>query len=297
MSLREGYPPAGVALLSFVLPRRRRPHGPAAAGGRLGDCSARALSFAWTASVTLYVAFHDDVMGAILAHQVEMKAAYEDRLAEARAQLDEAASRQLLERNSFKGKVNEIMSRQARLEQRGAIVAALAETEARNPSSPARRQAAAPPSRRAERDPGSRSRRPPPAQAWTTRRAPTPPFPTPSSLGPSSLIRLTNSGETERPALGRAFHDRECDWSRGQSRPLGAPCARRSLARPDRERQTKALAAIDRAAERSASRDAAIVAETGLDPAKLSRPTGKAASAAPISQPRLIRTRSRSTRR
>ncbi len=39
--------------------------------------------------------------------------------------------------------------------------------------------------------------------------------------------------------------------------------------------QTKALAAIDRAAERSASRDAAIVAETGLDPAKLALPHGE----------------------
>ena len=72
-----------------------------------------------------------------------MKAAYEDRLAEARARLDEAASRRLLERNSFKSKVSEVISRQARLEQRGAIVVALAaETEARNPSSLARRQAA-----------------------------------------------------------------------------------------------------------------------------------------------------------
>ena len=62
------------------------------------------LSFAWTASITLYVAFHDDVIGAILARQVEMKAAYEDRLAEARARLDEAASRQMLERNSFKAR-------------------------------------------------------------------------------------------------------------------------------------------------------------------------------------------------
>jgi murein DD-endopeptidase MepM/ murein hydrolase activator NlpD len=38
--------------------------------------------------------------------------------------------------------------------------------------------------------------------------------------------------------------------------------------------QTKALAVIDRVAERSASRDAAIVAETGLDPARLSLPHG-----------------------
>src|ERR1700761_7434462 len=102
------------------------------------------LSFAWAGSVTLYLAFHDDVIGAILARQAEMKVAYEDRLAEARARLDEAASSQMLERSSFKGAVNEIMSRQARLEQRGAIVAALAETEARNQSSTARRQAAPP---------------------------------------------------------------------------------------------------------------------------------------------------------
>src|SRR6202035_3373778 len=107
----------------------------------LGAIAALALlSFAWTASITLYVAFHDDVMRAILARQAEMKAAYEDRLAEASARLDEAASWQLLERNSFKGKLNEVMSRQARLEQRGASVTAFAETEARTESLARRRQ-------------------------------------------------------------------------------------------------------------------------------------------------------------
>jgi murein DD-endopeptidase MepM/ murein hydrolase activator NlpD len=45
--------------------------------------------------------------------------------------------------------------------------------------------------------------------------------------------------------------------------------------------QTKALAAIDRAAERSAARDAAIVAETGLDPAKLSLPRAEGAVGGP----------------
>jgi murein DD-endopeptidase MepM/ murein hydrolase activator NlpD len=39
--------------------------------------------------------------------------------------------------------------------------------------------------------------------------------------------------------------------------------------------QTKALGAIDRAAERSASRDTAIVAEAGLDPARLALPHGE----------------------
>ena len=144
MSLREGYPqPGSHYCLSFS-------RGGAVRTVRLPPAGVWAvaaialLAFAWTAAVTLYVAFHDDVMGAIIAHQAEMKAAYEDRLAEARARLDEAASRQLLERNSFKSKVNEVISRQARLEQRGAIVVALAETEARNLSSLARRQAVTP---------------------------------------------------------------------------------------------------------------------------------------------------------
>ena len=102
------------------------------------------LSLAWSVAATVYVAFHDDLMGAIVARQAEMETAYEDRLAEARARLDEVASRQLLDQNSFEGKMHELLSRQARLEQRGAIVAALAaETEARNPAPLARRTAAA----------------------------------------------------------------------------------------------------------------------------------------------------------
>jgi murein DD-endopeptidase MepM/ murein hydrolase activator NlpD len=64
--------------------------------------------------------------------------------------------------------------------------------------------------------------------------------------------------------------------------------------------QTKALAAIDRVAERAASRDAAIVAETGLDPAKLVLPHGEGGvggpfipaefdANAPVPDPALIR--------
>ena len=147
MSLRVGYPearpPGSHYCLSFSRGDKIRSVGLGRAG--VGALAALALiSFAWTASVTVYLAFHDDLIGAILTRQAEMKAAYEDRLAEARARLDEAASRQLLERNAFNGKVNEVMSRQARLEQRGALVAALAGTEARDQRVAARRRAATP---------------------------------------------------------------------------------------------------------------------------------------------------------
>ena len=193
MSLREGYPEARPPGSYYCLSLSR---GDATRSVRLGRAGVGALaalallSLAWTASVTVYVAFHDDVIGAILTRQAEMTAAYEDRLAEARARLDEAASRQLLERNSFNGKVNEVISRQARLEQRGAIVAALAGTEARNQRVAARRQAATP--NPADALSAIQSLAPPtaPPQALTIPHAPTPLLPAlASSLGPSSLIR------------------------------------------------------------------------------------------------------------
>ena len=90
------------------------------------------LALLWGGGATLFVAFHEDLLGAYVARQAEMQNAYEDRLAEARAELDRVASRQLLDQTSFEGKMHDLLSRQARLEQRGAIVAALA-SEAAQP--------------------------------------------------------------------------------------------------------------------------------------------------------------------
>ena len=81
---------------------------------------------AWSLGASLFIAFHDDMLGAIVAREAEMQYAYEDRLADARAQLDRVTSRQLLDQNSFEGKVHELLSRQAQLEQRTAIVATMA---------------------------------------------------------------------------------------------------------------------------------------------------------------------------
>ena len=274
MSLREGYPQPG---LHYCLSFSR---GEALRTVRLPPAGVWALAalamllFAWTAAVTLYVAFHDDVIGAILARQAEMKAAYEDRLAEARARLDEAASRQLLERNSFKGAVNEIMSRQARLEQRGAIVAALAETETRNPSSTARRQAQTPSppdalsaiqalgpptSAGASVDDAARAYAPLPEPHFEPRAVKPHPIDefgdTLSALpsdAPFTTASVAGSADNLDPSARLALVGRALDRIESA--------------------QTKALAAVDRVAQRSASRDASIVAETGLDPAKLSAP-------------------------
>jgi murein DD-endopeptidase MepM/ murein hydrolase activator NlpD len=286
MSLRadtpEARPPGSLYCLSIS-------RGDATRSVRLGRAGVGAiaalalLSFAWTASITLYVAFHDDVIGAILARQVEMKATYEDRLAEARARLDEAASRQLLERNSFKGKLNEVMSRQAQLEQRGAIVAALAETEERNQRSAARRRAAAPnpadalsaiqalgPSTaaRARVDDAARAYAPLPEPGVEPRTAKPHPIDESGenlsalpSDAPFTTASVAKAPENLDPSARLALVDRSLDGIEGE--------------------QTKALGAIDRAADRAASRNAAIVAETGLDPAKLYLPHGEGGMGGP----------------
>ncbi len=275
MSLREGHPRPGPHYrLSFA-------RGDAVRTVRLPPAGLWAiaalamLSLAWTAAVTLYVVFHDDVMGAVLAHEAEMKAAYEDRLAEARGQLDQAASRRLLERNAFKSQVNEVISRQARLEQRGAIVVALAaETEAGKPRRDAARPCAA---GRAERHRGSRSAdggRRERRQFGARLRPSSRPRRRPSQRQAASDRRP--GGKRERPALRGAFHDGEPAGNRWTMatppRALRGWTDRLMGSRTSRQRLSPPSTAL---AERSASRDATIVAEAGLDPAKLSPPHGQ----------------------
>src|SRR5271156_2358801 len=84
------------------------------------------LSLLWGGAATLYLTFHDDMLGVYLTRQAEMQNAYEDRITEAHAELDRVVGRQLLNQSSFEGKFHDLLSRQAQLEQRGSIVASLA---------------------------------------------------------------------------------------------------------------------------------------------------------------------------
>jgi len=286
MSLREGYRQPG-AHYCLSLSRGAAVRAIRLPPAGLWAIAALALiAFAWTAAVTIYVAFHDDVVGAILAHEADMKAAYEDRLAEAQAQLDQSASRQLVERNAFRREVSEVISRQARLERRGAIVAALAETEAREPSSAARRRPAAIP-----------------PDALSAIQTLGPPTAAPGASQDSDGAARAYAPLTAPSVAPRAVKPHPIDDS-GQSvsaLPLDAPFTTASvggaadhldptarLALVDRSldgmegAQTRALATIDHAAERSAARDTEIVAETGLDAARLSLPHGQGGIGGPI---------------
>ena len=70
----------------------------------------------WSLATGTYFAFHDDVLTRLIARQKEQQFAYEDRIAELRAQVDRITSRQLLDQEQFEQKLEQIMRRQSMLE-------------------------------------------------------------------------------------------------------------------------------------------------------------------------------------
>jgi murein DD-endopeptidase MepM/ murein hydrolase activator NlpD len=79
----------------------------------------------WSLATGTYFAFHDDVLTRLIARQAEQQFAYEDRIAELRAQVDRIASRQLLDQEQFEQKLEQAMRRQATLEQRSGALTGL----------------------------------------------------------------------------------------------------------------------------------------------------------------------------
>jgi murein DD-endopeptidase MepM/ murein hydrolase activator NlpD len=77
----------------------------------------------WSIATGTYFAFHDDVITRLVGRQAQMQFAYEDRIAELRAQVDRIASRQLLDQEQFEKKLNTLLGRQSVLEQRSTTLA------------------------------------------------------------------------------------------------------------------------------------------------------------------------------
>ena len=80
---------------------------------------------AWSAATATYFAFRDDVLTRLIARQADMQYAYEDRIAELRARVDRATSRQLLDQEQYDQKLNQIMRRQATLESRASALTSM----------------------------------------------------------------------------------------------------------------------------------------------------------------------------
>ena len=72
----------------------------------------------WSIATGTYFAFREDVLTRLIGRQAQLQFAYEDRIAELRAQVDRITSRQLLDQEQFEQKLKDLLQRQATLEQR-----------------------------------------------------------------------------------------------------------------------------------------------------------------------------------
>ena len=72
----------------------------------------------WSIGTGTYFAFREDVLTRLIGRQAQMQFAYEDRIAELRAQVDRITSRQLLDQEQFEQRLKGLLQRQATLEQR-----------------------------------------------------------------------------------------------------------------------------------------------------------------------------------
>jgi murein DD-endopeptidase MepM/ murein hydrolase activator NlpD len=76
----------------------------------------------WSIGTGTYFAFRESVLTGLMARNAEMQYAYEDRIAELRAQVDRITSRQLLDQEQFDQKLSALLKRQAVLEHRTAAL-------------------------------------------------------------------------------------------------------------------------------------------------------------------------------
>src|SRR5262249_35075894 len=91
----------------------------------------------WSVATGTYFAFRDNVLTRLIGRQAEMQFAYEDRIAELRAQVDRIMSRQMLDQEQFEKKLNGLLQRQSTLEQRASALAGdLTTTGAIKPARP-----------------------------------------------------------------------------------------------------------------------------------------------------------------
>jgi len=81
----------------------------------------------WSVTTATYFAFSNDVIKGVIARQAQQQYAYEDRIAELRAQIDRTTSRQLLDQEQFEQKLNELLHRQAALESHASALNSIAD--------------------------------------------------------------------------------------------------------------------------------------------------------------------------
>jgi murein DD-endopeptidase MepM/ murein hydrolase activator NlpD len=231
----------------------------------------------WATGVTAFVALHDQVFATLVTRDAQLQSDYETKLSDARAELDHEKSRQLLDQSAFEGKMRELLSRQARLEQRDAALGALAaeageavtvaETKraprAANALAAIQAASGAP----ADSDTGAvRAFAPLNAPARAAAALPSG-KPRPLDGASDTVSRVEPSADRLTTELTAAAGDSSLD-----------PTARvglvnYSLDRVERQ-QIAAVASVDKAARAAAQRYETVIARTGLSLAALKAPEG-----------------------
>jgi len=95
------------------------------------------LSTACSGAAGWYILSRDDLAARLIARETTRQYAYEDRISALRADIDRYASRALLDQDGVESRVDELASRQAELESRQSLVAALTDTMQSNGLMPA----------------------------------------------------------------------------------------------------------------------------------------------------------------
>jgi murein DD-endopeptidase MepM/ murein hydrolase activator NlpD len=107
----------------------------------------------WSIATGTYFAFREDVLTRLIGRQAQMQFAYEDRIAELRAQVDRITSRQLLDQEQFEHRLKSLLQRQATLEQRtNALAGDMLTTGSIGPT-PRKQSSQAPPEKRLKPSP------------------------------------------------------------------------------------------------------------------------------------------------
>lgn len=97
----------------------------------------------WSIVTATYFAFHDDVLKGLMARQRAQQYAYEDRIADLRAEIDRTTSRQLLDQDQFEQKLQDLTRREAALESRASALSGMADPTTTGSVKPADRGGAA----------------------------------------------------------------------------------------------------------------------------------------------------------
>ncbi|WP_460450081.1 M23 family metallopeptidase [Alsobacter sp. SYSU BS001988] len=227
------------------------------------------LLVAWSIAATAYMIFRDDILGGLMARQTRMQYAYEDRIAALRTGIDRLTSRQLVDQDSFEGKVQELLSRQAQLENRQALVASLAarmEGQSRIPpvEASAAASAAQPLPLFSGRNQGGPI--PPSALGFAPAEPPRPrPVMEPAPLRGSSADAGALIPGVRGSAVAAAWPEKEFLKAGPVQHQLGAIAAK--LALLDNS-QVAALARMESQARNAASRYQSVIAELGLSPSR-----------------------------